>query len=64
MMTDDLLAEPLPIASSPDWGVPTGPGLGIDVDADKLRQYRQHYREHGQYLPYDIANMGEEESDA
>ena len=62
MMTDDVLTEPLPVAQGPDWGVPTGTGLGIDVDEEKLQRYHQHYREQGQYLPYDIAKMGVEEA--
>jgi glucarate dehydratase len=29
--------------------VPKGPGLGVEVDRDKLRQYAEHYREVGGY---------------
>lgn len=32
--------------------VPTGPGLGIELDRDKLLQYAESYKEHGGY-PYD-----------
>jgi L-Ala-D/L-Glu epimerase len=39
-MTDDLLAEPLQIQHGSAW-VRKGPGLGIQIDEDKLAQYRQ-----------------------
>ncbi|MFV0384329.1 enolase C-terminal domain-like protein [Paracoccus sp. (in: a-proteobacteria)] len=32
--------------------VPTGPGLGVELDRDKLAQYAEYYREFGGY-PYD-----------
>ena len=60
MMQDDLLRENLPIAHSPDWGVPSGFGIGVDVDEEKLNRYHQLYRLHGQYLPYDPATLGKE----
>ena len=39
-MTDDLLAEPLAITDG-DLAVRPGPGLGLDIDEDKLAHYRQ-----------------------
>lgn len=38
-MADDLLAEPLQISDG-ELRVPTGPGIGVDVDPDKLAHYR------------------------
>ena len=61
MMADDILAERLPIADQPDWGVPDGVGMGIDVDGEKLQRYHQLYLEQGQFLPYDPDKMGAEE---
>jgi glucarate dehydratase len=29
--------------------VPTGPGLGVELDRDKLLQYAEYYKEHGGY---------------
>ena len=58
LMQDDVLKTPLPIASGPNWGVPHGSGLGIEVDEDKVRQYSELYRQHGQFLPYDPALIG------
>ena len=58
MMQDDILKETLPIASSPDWGVPRGTGLGIEVDEEKVGRYHQLYRERGQFLPYDATLLG------
>jgi len=53
MMQDDVLKEPLPIGSAPDWGIPRGVGLCIEVDEEKVGRYHQLYRERGQFLPYD-----------
>jgi len=61
MMRDDLLVEPIPIAGGPEWGRPDGPGLGIEVDEAKVDQYHRHYLEHGQYLPYTLDRMAEED---
>ena len=38
-MADDLLVEPLRIADG-ELRVPTGPGIGVEVDPDKLAHYR------------------------
>jgi L-alanine-DL-glutamate epimerase-like enolase superfamily enzyme len=62
MMQDDILRAALPIASGPDWGVPTGTGLGVEVDEEKLARYDQLYREQGQFLPYDPALIGHKTS--
>jgi glucarate dehydratase len=55
MMCDDVLKHPLPIASGPKWGVPEKPGLGIDVDEEKVRRYHESYQSSGQFVPYDPA---------
>ena len=39
MMRDDVLRHPLPITHGPDWGVPEGAGLGIEVDCEKVGLY-------------------------
>jgi L-alanine-DL-glutamate epimerase-like enolase superfamily enzyme len=52
IMTDDILAEPLPIATGPHWGRIERPGLGVEVDEEKLRFYHEAYRRDGQFLPY------------
>ncbi|MGY1883928.1 mandelate racemase/muconate lactonizing enzyme family protein [Blastococcus sp. SYSU DS0753] len=38
-MADDLLTEPLHIAGG-ELAVPAGPGIGIEIDPDKLARYR------------------------
>jgi glucarate dehydratase len=53
MMCDDVLKTPLPIARGPEWGVPEGAGLGIEVDEEKVRKYHESYRREGQIPPYD-----------
>ena len=52
MMEDDILTDPLPIASQATWGLIEQPGLGVDVDEQKLEKYSELYREIGQFLPY------------
>ncbi len=61
MMAGDILTESLPIATGPRWGVPAGPGLGVEVDEDQVAHYHEHYRRHGQFLPYTLDSMGAED---
>ena len=55
MMREDVLKQPLPIAGNPVWGLPDGPGLGVEVDAAKLALGYDNFRRHRQYLPYGAA---------
>jgi L-Ala-D/L-Glu epimerase len=52
MMAGDVLADPLPIASGPRWGVPEGVGLGIAPDPAAVAEGAARYRTNGQFLPY------------
>ena len=52
LMADDILTEPLPIAHGPAWGLVEAPGLGVEVDEDKLARYHAAYRRDGQFLPW------------
>ena len=47
---DDVLTEPLPIATGPTWGRIDKPGLGVEVDGEKLGRYHEAYLRDGQYL--------------
>jgi glucarate dehydratase len=58
MMTGDILTETIPIAHGPDWGVPAGSGIGVDVDLDQLAKFHELFREHGQFQPYDPSLIG------
>ncbi len=58
MMQDDVLTQPLPIASGPDWGLPEGKGLGVEADEEKITSYHELYRQRGQFLPYDPGLIG------
>ncbi len=51
MMEDDILVDRLPISDGPNWGTIDRPGLGIEVDEDKLARYVEAYRRNGQFLP-------------
>jgi L-Ala-D/L-Glu epimerase len=55
IMADDVLTEPLPIATGATWGIPAGVGLCIEVDEAKVEQYHRLYQERGQFLPYQPA---------
>jgi glucarate dehydratase len=52
ILADDILTEDLPIAHGPRWGMIEGPGLGIEIDEEKLRKYADAHRREGQFLPY------------
>ena len=39
-------------AGGPSWGRIDKPGLGVEVDEDKLMRYHQAYLRDGQFLPY------------
>ena len=52
LIEDDILTEPVPIADGPIWGRIEKPGLGVDVDEEKLAMYHEAYLQHGQFLPY------------
>jgi L-Ala-D/L-Glu epimerase len=54
LLSDDILSAPLPIADSANWGIPNGPGLGVEVDAGKILRYNELYIKNGQFLPYQI----------
>ena len=51
-MADDILTERLPIADGPSWGRIDKPGLGVEVDEDKLEKYHRDYLQHGEFPPY------------
>jgi glucarate dehydratase len=51
-LTDDILAGGKLQYRDGSIAVPTGPGLGVEVDRDKVARYAELYRELGGY-PYD-----------
>jgi hypothetical protein len=59
-MTDDITTDVLPIVNGPDWGVPVGHGIGVEVDEDKLGKYHESYLSRGQFPPYDPCLIGTE----
>ena len=38
------------------WGLIDKPGLGVEVDMEKLARYQQLYEQVGQFLPYAAGN--------
>ncbi len=63
IMVDDILVEPLPIATGPAWPLPERPrpGLGIEVDEAKVARWHAHYQEVGSYLPYQPDQLAAED---
>jgi hypothetical protein len=51
-MSGDILKEQIPIVEGPKWGRIEAPGLGVDVDEDKLLQYNEDYLRDGEFTPY------------
>jgi glucarate dehydratase len=51
-LTDDIIEGGLMQYQDGAIRVPQGPGLGVKLDRDKLRRYREHYQRLGGY-PYD-----------
>jgi L-alanine-DL-glutamate epimerase-like enolase superfamily enzyme len=52
MMADDILKERIPIMDGPEWGRIEGPGLGVEVDEDKIGKYHEAYLRDGEFTPY------------
>jgi L-alanine-DL-glutamate epimerase-like enolase superfamily enzyme len=59
MMEDDILTKPIPIAEGPRWGLIDGPGLGVEVDEDKLRRFDADFRKQGDFPTY-VGKVGAE----
>lgn len=51
-LVHDILVEDLPIARSPLWPRDEAPGLGIEIDDDKVHEAGERYRTDGQMMPY------------
>mgnify|MGYP001154543992 CR=1 FL=1 len=51
-MIDDILTEKIPITSKPLWGTIDKPGIGVDVDEEKVNFYNKKFLDEGEYLPY------------
>lgn len=52
MMEDDILTTRIPIADGPTWGRLDKPGLGVEVDEDKLMRYHEAYQKFGEFPTY------------
>ena len=61
LMEYDVLTEPIPIASGPSWGAIDGPGLGMEVDDDRVAEAAARYRIEGQYPPWQDYQLAKEE---
>ena len=55
MMEDDILTTRIPIVDGPRWGRIEGPGLGVEVDEDKVARFNEDYRKRGEFPTYPAA---------
>ena len=54
-LADDYVVEPISYADGL-MHVPTGPGIGADVDPDKVREYHDHFEQEGMASIYPTTN--------
>ncbi len=52
LMTGDILTQDIPIRHGPKWGRLEGPGLGVQVDENKLMTYYEDFLRDGEFAPY------------
>lgn len=52
LMQGDVLTEEIPIATGPTWGRIDRPGLGVEVDEEKVIAFHEAYLSGGAYAPY------------
>lgn len=52
LMQGDVLSNQIPIATGPTWGRIERPGLGVEVDETKVRDYHESYLKDGALTPY------------
>jgi glucarate dehydratase len=52
IMEDDILTESIPITDKPAWGRISKPGLGVEVNEDKLMRFHESYKKHGEFPTY------------
>jgi glucarate dehydratase len=52
VMADDILTVRLPVADGPNWDIDNRPGLGVEVDEEKVARFAEAFARDGQFLPY------------
>jgi len=51
-MASDILQEEIPITEKNVWGLIPKPGLGVEIDNEKLQFFHQQYLKNGEYKLY------------
>jgi L-alanine-DL-glutamate epimerase-like enolase superfamily enzyme len=54
-MVGDIVKGRLPLMDGPTWGIPMGPGLGVEIDDDALACAVEDYQRNGQFWPFQMA---------
>jgi len=52
IIQDDILSDALPIAKGPNWDISDAPGIGWDVDEEKVMRYHELFQKQGEYMTY------------
>jgi len=51
-LSGDVIKARVPIADGPEWGPIDGPGLGVEVDEDKVRAYHENFLRNVDFTPF------------
>jgi L-alanine-DL-glutamate epimerase-like enolase superfamily enzyme len=51
-LSDDLIRGRIPIRDGPDWGLVDTPGIGVEVDEDKVRTYHENFLRTVDFTPF------------
>jgi L-alanine-DL-glutamate epimerase-like enolase superfamily enzyme len=56
-MQADVLSDDIPIRSGPHWPADARPGLGIEIDEERVADAAARYQRDGQFLPYQLGDL-------
>jgi glucarate dehydratase len=51
-LSDDVVKARIPIRDGPDWGTIDAPGIGVEVDEDKVRAYHENFLRTVDFTPF------------
>jgi L-alanine-DL-glutamate epimerase-like enolase superfamily enzyme len=51
LLAEDILTKPF-VFEHGKLRVPSGPGLGVELDSDQVDRYARHYQQHGQFFNF------------